>query len=167
MKISLIAATSSNNVIGKDNKLIWHISEDLKRFKKLTLNCPIIMGRKTYESLPFKPLPKRKNIIISSNKNLKFKGAIVVGSPKEAINICENDKEIFICGGETIYNEFIEIGDTIYLTKVHKEFEGDTFFPKISEKTWKITEKIDSSDENYKYSFLKYETHTVGFKIKP
>lgn len=157
MKISLIAAVSLNNVIGKDNSLIWHIPEDLKRFKAVTLNSSIVMGRKTYESLPFKPLPKRKNIIISTNTNLNYPGAIVARSIEETLEICKNDGQIFICGGESIYREFIEFADTIYLTKVHKEFDGDTYFPEIDGEKWKLVSKENSRDENYEFSFWEYQ----------
>jgi len=159
MTISIIAAIAENNVIGKDNDLIWHISEDLKRFKRLTSGHPIIMGRKTYESLPFKPLPKRKNIVISSQEDLEFEGAVVVNGIKNALAECNADDEVFICGGATIYKYFIGIADKMYITRVHQDFEGDTFFPEINYEIWKV--KINSSrlyDEKSKlyYSFLDF-----------
>jgi len=159
MTISIIAAIAENNVIGKDNDLIWHISEDLKRFKKLTSGHAIIMGRRTYESLPFKPLPKRKNIIISSQKDLKFEGAIVVNSIEEAMKECDGEDEVFICGGATIYKHFIDIADKMYLTRIHHEFEGDTFFPVYSEDDWSIetqSEVLYDEKSDLNYTFVDY-----------
>lgn len=159
MKISIIAAIAENNVIGKDNDLIWHISEDLKRFKKLTSGHTIIMGRKTYESLPFKPLPKRKNIVISRKDDLYFEGAIVVKNPEEALKECNGEDEIFICGGATIYNHFLNIADKMYLTKVHQEFKGDTFFPEIDYYEWEIKSmsgKFKDEKSGLDYTFLNY-----------
>ncbi len=161
MTISIIAAVAENNVIGNNNKLIWHISEDLKRFKKLTTGHSVVMGRKTYESLPFKPLPKRKNIVISSQKDLKFEGAVIVNSVKEALEECKNEEEIFICGGAEIYKLFLPVADKLYITKVHKSFEGDTFFPEPDLSEWKIgykSEKFfdEKSDLHYTFSdFLR------------
>ncbi len=160
MKISIIAAIAENNVIGKDNDLIWHISEDLKRFKKLTSGHAIIMGRKTYESLPFKPLPKRKNIIVSSQDKLTFEGAIVVSSFEAALKECEGENEVFICGGATIYNHFIDIADKMYLTRVHHEFAGDTFFPVYSEEDWSIesqSEILYDEKSDLNYTFVDYK----------
>lgn len=155
MTISIIAAIADNNVIGKDNDLIWHISEDLKRFKRLTSGHVIIMGRKTYESLPFKPLPKRKNIIISSQKDLEFEGAIVVNSIEKAMKECEGEDDVFICGGATIYSYFVNIADKMYLTRVLHEFEGDTFFPLFSVDDWKITNQSEVLyDEKSDLNFL-------------
>ncbi len=166
MIISIIVAVAKNNVIGKDNSLIWHISEDLKRFKKLTSGHPIIMGRKTYESLPFKPLPKRKNIVISSQKDLKFEGATVVDDFSKALKECEEEKEVFICGGASVYKHFINITDKIFLTKVHHNFEGDTYFPETDFSKWeKQFESEIFFDEKSKlfYSFINYIKNT---KIK-
>lgn len=159
MKISIITAFAENNVIGNNNKLIWYISEDLKRFKKITSGNSIIMGRKTYISLPFRPLPKRKNIVISKNKNLVFKGATLVSSPENALEICKNETEIFICGGASIYEYFLPFADKIYLTKIFHNFKGDTFFPKINFDNWKLINKIEKNGK-YKFSFLDYERQT-------
>ena len=161
MTISIIAAIAENNVIGKDNKLIWHISEDLKRFKQITSGHPVIMGRKTYESLPFKPLPKRKNIILSSQKDLKYEGAIVLNSKDAVLEECRNEEEIFICGGAEIYKLFLPLAEKLYLTKIHHNFEGDTFFPEIDFSEWEIenipeTFKDDKSELHYTfYNYVK------------
>ncbi len=159
MTISIIAATAENNVIGKDNKLIWHISEDLKRFKKLTVGHSIIMGRKTYESLPFRPLPKRKNIVISSQKGLAFEGAQVINSIDEALNYCRNEEEIFICGGAEIYRSFLPIANRLFLTKIHRTFSGDTFFPEIDYSNWKVeseSEMLFDEKSKLHYTFVDY-----------
>ncbi len=157
MTISIISAIAENNVIGKDNDLIWHISEDLKRFKRITAGHTVIMGRKTYESLPFKPLPKRTNIVITRDKNLKLEGVLIVSSPEEAIEKCKGEEEVFICGGASIYKHFLSIADKMYLTKLYHSFEGDTYFPEINYDNWNLIEKIDSGDKDkYKFSFLDY-----------
>ncbi len=158
--ISIIVAFAEDNVIGKDNSLIWHISDDLKRFKKLTSGHPIIMGRKTYESLPFKPLPNRKNIVISSQNNLFFKGATTVNSYENALKECKKNEEVFICGGATIYNHFLQIANKLYITKVYKKFEGDTFFPEIDYSKWEIktkSGKLVDKKTNLEYEFIDYE----------
>ena len=111
-EITIIAAVSENNVLGKNNKLIWHIPNDLKRFKKLTLGHSVIMGRKTFESIA-KPLPQRKNIILTRNKNYKAKGALIAHNVKEALNFCENDNQPFIIGGGEIYKLFMGISNKI------------------------------------------------------
>ena len=159
MTISIIAALAENNVIGKDNDLIWHLSEDLKHFKKLTSGHPVIMGRKTYESLPFKPLPKRKNIILSSQKKLIFEGATTVNSIEDALKECENEDEIFICGGAEIYESFLPYADKMYLTRVHKSFEGDTFFPEIDYTIWEvdyISKTFKDENNGLKFTFYDY-----------
>ncbi len=159
MTISIIAAIAENNVIGKDNKLIWHISEDLKRFKQITSGHPVIMGRKTYESLPFKPLPKRKNIILSSQKDLKYEGAVVLNSKDAVLEECRNEEEIFICGGAEIYKLFLPLAEKLYITKVHHNFEGDTFFPEIDFSEWKIeniSQTFTDNKNGFKYTFYDF-----------
>lgn len=157
--IKIIAAMSKNRVIGNNNSLIWKLPNDLKRFKDLTSGSPIIMGRKTYESIG-KPLPNRRNIIISRNENLQIDDCEVVSSLDEALLLTNND--CFIIGGGEIYKESIEIADKIYLTIVQKEFEGDTYFPEINKKNWtkifKIENKADEKNE-YDYSFIDYERY--------
>jgi len=163
MIISIIVAIGKNNEIGKNNKLLWHLGDDLKRFKKLTLNKIVIMGQKTYESLPIKPLPKRTNIIITDNKNLSFDKCIMAFSIDDAIKKAENLKyndEIFIIGGGSIYKQFFNISDYLYITHVNESFNADVFFPEIKEKDWKfISQEIHSKDENneYDYSYVKYK----------
>ena len=136
-EITIIAAISENNGLGKNNKLIWHIPDDLKRFKKLTLGHSVIMGRKTFESIA-KPLPQRKNIILTRNKNYKAKGALIAHNVKEALNFCQNDNQPFIIGGAEIYKLFMNISNKIELTRIHKSYDGDAFFPEILEEKWKL-----------------------------
>ncbi|UMB52495.1 dihydrofolate reductase [Lutibacter sp. A64] len=157
--ITIIAAIAKNNALGKDNKLIWHLPADLKRFKQVTLNHHIIMGRKTFESLG-KPLPNRTSIIISRNKNYKVEGCIVVNSLEEAIKAAAEDENPFILGGAEIYKQAIDIADKLDLTFVHHTFEADAFFPKIDTSIWKETSRQDfKADEknNYDYSFVSFE----------
>ena len=156
--IKIIAAISKNRVLGKDNKLIWKLSSDLKRFKELTTNGSIVMGRKTFESIG-KPLPNRRNIIISRNDKYEVEGCETVSSLEEALLITGED--CFIIGGGEIYKQSIGIADKIYLTLVDCEVQGDTFFPEI-EKGWIKTNRKDfKSDEKneYNYSFIEYEKY--------
>jgi dihydrofolate reductase len=157
----MIVAVSENNVIGKDNQLIWHLGDDLKRFKKLTSGHHIIMGRKTFESFP-KPLPNRTHIVVTRQKNYKApKGVIVVHTMKEAVSVATvTDKEPYIIGGGEIYKQAMPYATKIELTRVHDEFEGDTYFPEIDLKEWKETSntfhKIDEKHD-YEFSFITYE----------
>ena len=158
MKLSIIVAASQNNVIGKDNQLIWRLSADLKRFKALTTGHHIIMGRKTFDSIG-KPLPNRTSIIITRQTDYKIEGCIVVNSLEEALEKVPTDQEAFIIGGGTIYKEVMDKADKLYLTLVHKKFDGDTFFPKIDEKIWENVKREDympSEKNEYAYSFVDY-----------
>ncbi len=128
--ITLIAAAAENDALGKDNDLIWHISDDLKRFKRLTTGHAIIMGRKTFESMP-KALPNRTNIVLTRNKNYKAEGALVTSTVEEALDLAKHDTQPFIIGGAQIYSLFMEYCDRIELTRVHHEFEADVFFQKL------------------------------------
>lgn len=155
--ISIIAAISDNKAIGKENKLLWHISEDLKRFKQITSGHPVIMGRKTYESMG-RLLPDRLNIIITRDKNYSVKDAVVVSSFEDGVRKAkEHDKnEIFIIGGGQIYSQAIGIADRLYLTIVHAEFEGDSYFPDYSEFNIKVFEQEGESG-GLRYTFLELE----------
>ncbi len=159
MTLSIIVAVAENNVIGKDNRLIWHLSEDLKRFKQLTSGHVVIFGLNTYQFLPRKPLPDRKNIVVSLDPELKFEGAITVGSTEKALEITKNEEEVFICGGASIYKQFLPLADRIYLTKVLHAFEGDTFFPEINPNNWTIeNESVVFTDEKsgLKFQFINF-----------
>ena len=153
MEIIIIAAMSKNNVIGKDNALPWKIKADMQRFKELTNGWPCIMGRKTWESLPKKPLPGRLNIIISKTlSKYSIEGASVFSSLPTALDHCKNYQKVFICGGFSIYNEALALADSIELTLIHQQFDGDTFFPKINPAVWKIEKTIEFDE----YSFIRY-----------
>jgi len=157
--VTLIAAASENNVIGKDNKLIWHLSDDLKHFKELTKGHFVIMGRKTFESMP-KALPNRTNVVITRKLDYKAENAIVVNSLDQALKHAENDSQPFIIGGGEIYKLAIEDADRIELTRVHTSIEGDAFFPEINYNLWEevSSEKRFKDDKNeYDYTFYRYD----------
>lgn len=152
--LTIIAAASENNALGKDNDLVWHLPNDFKRFKALTTGHHIIMGRKTFESFP-KPLPNRTHIIITRQKNYNVpEGCVVVSSLKKAIDVCPTDEESFIIGGGQIYKQSIDDADKIELTRVHTCIDADTFFPEIDAEKWKlISEEFHSKDEKHQYDF--------------
>ena len=153
--VKIIVATSKNKVIGDSNSLIWYLPADLKRFKELTTGNPIVMGRKTYESIG-RPLPNRRNIIITRDVKYDVEGCEVVNSLEEALMICNND--CFIIGGGEIYRPSMSIADKIYLTLVHEDFEGDTEFPEIGSEWKMVTSQDFEPDEKnkHKYSFIEY-----------
>ena len=156
--ITIIAAIAKNNALGKDNQLIWHLPADLKRFKKVTLNHHIIMGRKTFESLG-KPLPNRTTIIITRNMSFKAEDCIVVNSLKDAIEASKEDENPFILGGAEIYKQAIKIADKLDLTFIHHNFEADVFFPEIDSTIWKETSREDfkaDAKNKYDYSFVSF-----------
>ena len=152
--LTLIVAVSENNVIGKDNDLIWHLKDDLKRFKALTSGHCIIMGRKTFESFP-KPLPNRTHIVITRQPDYKAaEGVVVVNSLEAAIKAANKDENPFIIGGGEIYKQALEVVDTIEFTRVHHNFEGDTFFPTINEDIWEQHQTIyNKKDDQHKFDF--------------
>lgn len=157
--ISIIVAVSDNLGIGKDNELLWHMPEDLKRFKKLTLGNAVIMGKKTWESLPKKPLPGRKNIVLTDKSGECIDCAITAYSIEDALSKCEKEEEIFIIGGGSVYRQFLPIADTLYITHVHKKAQADIFFPPIDLNIWEAIEK-EEFKENSKnpipYTYIKY-----------
>ena len=157
--LSIIVAVSENNVVGKENKLPWKLSADLKRLKSLTMGHHIIMGRKTWESLG-KALPGRINVVITTDKNFKAEGGIVVHSLKEALAISSTDDEIFIFGGGKIFKEAMSLVKKIYMTRVHSIIDGDTYFPVLDMNDWKKISREDfKADEKnqYDYSFVTLE----------
>ena len=158
MDISIIVAIGKNNEIGYKNNLLWRISDDLKRFKKFTTNNVIIMGRKTFESLPKGALPNRDNIVITKNTDLQYNNCIMANSIEDALEKSNKTKEIFIIGGEQIYKQTLPFCTKLYLTKVDGKFTADAFFPEINYSEWDIinTEKVDTSDKNqYSHQFLE------------
>ena len=155
-QLSIIVAIADNNAIGKDNQLLWHLSEDLKRFKQLTTNHTIVMGKKTFDSLPIKPLPNRRSIVITDDLNEKIEGCLMAYSIEDAVNKCDETQGNFIIGGGSIYKQFMPIANKLYLTKVHKDFDADTFYPKIDFSEWEIVESQENlfdekSELNYSY----------------
>jgi dihydrofolate reductase len=159
MKISIVVAISENNAIGKDNQLLWHLPADLKHFKEITTGHPILMGRKTYDSIG-RPLPNRRNIIITRQTDLNIPGTEVVNSMEEAISLCANEEEVFIIGGAEIYKSALSFTDRIYLTTVHQEFEADAFFPVLDKNEWLETaQQHHHADEKnavaYTFSILE------------
>lgn len=158
--ISLICALAQNRAIGKKQELLWHLPNDMKRFKELTVGHIVIMGRRTFESLPKGPLPNRKNIVLSSMPEAVGSTAIVCSTLDEAIQFGEADKEIFIIGGYGVYQEALGIVDKMYLTHVHATFEdGDAFFPEVNYDEWEVVSRQDfCADEKhaYDYSFVEY-----------
>jgi len=155
--ITMIAAASENNVLGKDNDLVWHLPDDFKRFKTLTTGHPIIMGRKTFESFP-KLLPNRTHIVITRNKDYASKEALVVHTMEEALAAAQNDSQPFIIGGGEIYQLGLSYAACIELTRVHGEFEGDAFFPEVNSREWVlIQEQYHEQDEKHLFPFT-YQT---------
>jgi len=155
----MIAAAGENNALGKENDLVWHLPDDFKRFKRLTSGHYIIMGRKTFESFP-KLLPNRTHVIITRNKDYAPKDTIVVHSMEEALRVTKLDEEVFIIGGGEIYEMGMKFAGRIELTRVHGEFEADTYFPKIDTEQWDLVkEKFHDKDQDHDYSFtyLTYE----------
>ena len=158
-ELTIIAAVSINNVIGNNNKLIWKLSNDLKRFKNLTTNHSVIMGRKTFESLP-NPLPDRNNIVITRDTNYSKPNIQVCSSIEDAINLTKTDTQPFIIGGGEIYSQTINIVDKIELTRVHEEFDGDAYFPEIPLDIFELIneENYNRDLENeFDYSYLTYK----------
>lgn len=155
MKLSIVVAVAENGVIGHENQLIWHLPKDLKIFKNLTTGHPIIMGRKTFDSIG-KPLPNRTSIIVSRNKELAINGCIVVNSVEEAIEEAKKieEEEAFVIGGAELYKLSLPNVDKIYLSEVKHSFAGDTFFPEIDKTVWKeISRETYLKDEKNLYDF--------------
>ncbi|MDE5708988.1 MAG: dihydrofolate reductase [Alistipes sp.] len=156
--ISIIVAVAENGVIGNNNSLLWHIREDLQHFKAITSGHPVVMGRKTFESLG-RPLPNRRNIVISRQQP-EFPGCEVVHSLEEALALCPPDEEVFIIGGAQIYAAALPLADRFYLTRVEHAYEGDTRFPEWDPAPWRLvaSERFDrGADYPYPFSFETYE----------
>jgi dihydrofolate reductase len=166
MRLSIIAALSSNNVIGRNNDLPWHLSSDLKRLKALTMGHHMIMGRRTYDSIG-RPLPGRTFVVITHNPSFRPEGVQVVHTLEEAIQIAVHagDEEPFIAGGAQIFEQAIHRADRMYLTRVHAELDGDAFFPDFDDVSeWQLTdsEHFEADEKNdYPYSFLTYDRMAI------
>lgn len=151
--ISIIVAVASNGVIGDKNSLLWHIREDMVHFRTTTSGHPVIMGRKTYDSIG-RPLPKRTNVVITRDANLTIEGCTVVHSLEEAVSMFDSAEEVFVIGGAQIYAQALPLADRIYLTVVGKEYEGDTSFPAFDYSQWTELSKEDyARGEEYEYPF--------------
>jgi dihydrofolate reductase len=159
MTLTLIAAVAENNALGKDNQMLWHLPDDFKRFKQLTSGHYIIMGRKTFESLPGM-LPNRKHVIITRQQDYKAEGCIIVNSLDEALAASPQDEEVFIIGGGEIYKQAIGRANKLELTRVHSVApEADAFFPDFDENVWKLTEEVfHPKDEKHRFDFT-FETY--------
>ena len=156
--ITIIAAASQNNALGKDNNLLWHLPEDFKRFKQITTGHYIIMGRKTFESFP-KPLPNRTHIIITRQSEYIAQGCIVVNSLEDAVKSAPKNEEVFIIGGAQIYEQSLQFADKIDLTRVHAKLDADAFFPDFDTSEWDLvfSEKHFKDDKHiYDYTFETY-----------
>ena len=157
--ISIIVAIASNRAIGKDNRLLWHLSDDLKRFKKLTTGHTLIMGRNTFLSLPNGALPNRRHIVISDIADESFQGCEMAGSIEESIALAGSEEECFVIGGGMVYKQFLPLAGKLYLTQVHASFEADTFFPEIDFSQWKAlaSEEVDAGERNqYAHTYTEF-----------
>jgi dihydrofolate reductase len=160
MMITFVVAAAENNAIGKDNQLLWKLPTDLKHFKTITNGGIVIMGRKTFDSMG-KPLPNRRNIVITRNPDLKIEGAEVTQSLEAALSLCPNDSEVFVIGGAEIYKAALDKTDKIFLTRVHQSFEGDAYFPELSPNKWVETarEYHEPDEKNpIPFSFITLES---------
>lgn len=154
MSVILIAAVSENGVIGRDGDLPWHLPKDLKRFKKLTTGHTVVMGRKTFDSCDRKPLPNRRNIVITRNQNLKSDGVEVVHSLDEALSLTRSTDSVFIVGGSAIYEMALPLANTMELTRVHATLTGHVHFPKFENKEWRlVSSETHQADEKHDFSF--------------
>lgn len=157
--ISIIVAVSDDWGIGKNNDLLWNIPDDLKRFKKITTGKTVIMGKRTWESLPKRPLPGRRNMVITDIPGEVIEGAVMAYSINEAVSKCENDEEAFIIGGGSIYRQFMPVADKLYITHVHSKAPADIYFPEIDGTIWKIVEQEENpeGDGHPAYTYVVYE----------
>ncbi len=158
MKISMIAAMANHRVIGKDNKMPWHLPSDLKFFKKTTLEKPVVMGRKTFESIG-RPLPKRHNIVMTTQADFHADGVTVVHDIAEAIKAAGEVPEVVVIGGGNIYQQFLPVADTLYLTYIDLETQGDAFFPDYQahcqwQEVWREAHTAEQSGERYDFRFV-------------
>ena len=159
MTVTMVVAIGENNAIGKNNELLWYLPKDLRHFKTITSGHTVIMGRKTYESVG-KPLPKRRNIIITRNTELTVDGAEVVHTIEDALELCKSDEEVFIIGGAEIYKMAMKHTDKIFLTVVHESFEADAFFPEIDRNLWVETaaeKHLPDEKNNLSFTFSTLE----------
>ncbi len=157
--VSLIVAVSEDWGIGKNNELLWHISEDLKRFKRLTFGKTVLMGKKTWESLPRKPLPGRKNIVLTDIPGEVIEGSVTAYSIDDALGKCRKEEEIFVIGGGSIYRQFMPVADRLYITHVHLKAQADIYFPPVNLVEWEVEseEKITDGEKGIPYTYTIYK----------
>ncbi len=158
--ISIIVAVSEDWGIGKGNDLLWHLPEDLKRFKRLTLGKTVIMGKKTWESLPRRPLPGRKNIVLTDDPLECIDCSITAYSIDDALSKCDAGEDVFVIGGGSVYRQFMDIADRLYITHIHSKAVADVYFPVIDSNIWKVTDKEDytgDKDGEISYSYVIYD----------
>ena len=164
--LSIIVAVAENHAIGKNNDLLWHLSDDLKRFKKLTTGHPIVMGRRTWESLPKRPLPGRRNIVFTQNPDFKAVGAEVVHSVNGLFEVLKDcDEEVFIMGGAAIYNLLLPFTNRLYVTRVYRDFDGDVFFPVIDMSEFNLVKLSDPMFDEESGLDYAYEEYDRKFRI--
>ena len=158
--LSIIVAIAENMAIGKDNDLLWHIPSDLKRFKQIPSGHTVVMGKRTWFSLPKRPLPNRRNLVITDLPGEHFEGCEMAWSIEDAIAKCPQNEESFIIGGASVYRQFLPHCDRLYLTRVHRPFEGDVFFPQIESPEWELKSKEDIPFDDaigFSYSYEVYD----------
>lgn len=160
--ISIIVAVSDDWGIGKGNDLLWHIPGDMKRFRKLTMGRSVIMGKKTWESLPKRPLAGRKNIVLTDIPGESIADAVTAYSIEDALAGCDRDEEVFVIGGGSIYRQFMPLADRLYITHVHKKASADVYFPEIDPEKWEVVGKEESgTGEEVPYTYVVYERKIV------
>lgn len=156
MTLSMIAAVAANGVIGKDNTLIWHLADDLKRFKALTMGRPIIMGRKTFESLP-RVLPGRTHYVLTGNADYQVPEGVILAHSVEELLAALPEGECFVIGGAAVYALLLPHADRLCLTEIERDYEGDAYFPAFDKNEWRETERITAADAEIPHSFVTYE----------
>ena len=162
--ISIIVAIAQNMAIGKNNDLLWHLPADLKHFKQLTSGNTVIMGERTFFSLPMRPLPKRRNIVITDKADLQLAGCEMAHSIDEARALCRHDDENFVIGGGSIYRQFMDLADTLYITWVYRDFDADTFYPAIDASVWEqteLSERMYDAAADLEFAFATYKRRTA------
>jgi dihydrofolate reductase len=161
-KIAIVVAMADNRVIGRDNRLPWHLPADLRHFRQVTVGKPVVMGRKTHESIG-RPLPERTNIVVTRDRSYQAQGCIVVHSIESALKAAGDREEVMVIGGTDFYQQLLPKADRIYLTLVHTQFEGDARFPELDEREWREVERTDCAPDEknpWPYSFIRLERVT-------
>jgi dihydrofolate reductase len=161
MRVSLIVAMAHNRVIGRNNALPWRLPEDLKRFKAITMGHPVIMGRRTYESIG-RPLPGRANIVVTRSEQFKAPGCTVVRSPQAALDACAGTDEAFVIGGADIYRAFLDRADRLLVTEIDADFEGDAYFPEFDQSQWRESARESMAGAMFPFAFVRRERLPAG-----